>query len=128
MGKFVKVLSLLAFILIDANGYVIYSIAQDISMGFENEEVRKNFYVNMGRIQGLKRGTKLSVYRDITKSDPVDAQKRYAHTIKVGTLEVIHTEENSAITVYEGSEKTSDPIVLDGRTPMVGDTVNVDIN
>ena len=128
MAKLLKTVLFLAFSSFVANGYVIYSIAQDIPMGFDKEEVRKNFYVNMGEIQGLKKGTKLSVYRDVVKLDSEDEKKRYAYRIKIGYLEVVHTEDNSAIAVHKESEKINKQIVLDGYGPMVGDTVDVDVD
>ena len=80
-----------------AKDYVIYSIAQDIPMGFKEEKLKKNFYVNMGKSQGLKDGSVLDVYRVISVLDPYENKKRFNHRVKIGEIKVIHSEETSAI-------------------------------
>ena len=39
-----------------AKDYVIYSISQDIPMGYPKEVLRKNFYIDMGKNQGVVKG------------------------------------------------------------------------
>jgi len=57
--------------------YIIYSVAQDIPMGIENEVINKNYYINMGIKQGLDQGTILDVFRIISRVDPYKTKKRY---------------------------------------------------
>jgi hypothetical protein len=72
MRKFfdLPVLFLIAFTfttsLAIAKDFVIYSIAQDIPMGNKDEVIRKNFYVDMGSSQGVKKGSVLEVYRVVS--------------------------------------------------------------
>src|SRR6218665_793580 len=82
-----------------AKDYVIYSIAQDIPMGNKDEIIRKNFYVDMGTSQGVKKGSILDVYRVVSVLDPYESKKRFNHRIKIGEVKVLHAEDTSAIGV-----------------------------
>lgn len=98
-------------------------------MGIENETITKNYYVNMGEKQGLESGTVLDVFRVISRLDPYETKKRYNYRVKIGELEVIHAEENSAITnlkaIDEGQKKG---IFFDVPGLMIGDHVGVKVN
>lgn len=110
-----------------ARDYIIYSIAQDIPMGYENEVVNKNYYVNMGQKQGLSEGTILDVYRIISRLDPYETKKRYNYKVKIGELKVLHTEEDSAIAGMEMMPANKD-IFYDVNGLMIGDHVGVKVN
>ena len=111
-----------------ANDYVIYSISQEISMGLKDEKLQKNFYINIGSNQGLRKGTKLNVYRKISKLDPINNENKYTHTIKMGILEVIHAEENSAIAFLSNTIKQDKHLVFDIAAPIIGDIVDVKVD
>jgi hypothetical protein len=53
-----------------ARSYVIFSMAQDLPMGFDNEVIRKNYYVNLGASQGIKKDSILDVFRIISIQNP----------------------------------------------------------
>ena len=111
-----------------ARDYIIYSIAQDISMGVPNEKIKKNYYINMGLQQGLKTGTLVDVFRIISMNDPYEAKKRYDHKVKVGELKVLHSEQDTAITVFNNFEEGEEIPYFEIRNFMIGDRVNVKIN
>ena len=77
-----KVLTLLACLIFSqsiwARSYVIFSLAQDLSMGTENEIIRKNYYVNMGSGQGVKKDSLLDVFRIVSVQNPYDNKKAQA--------------------------------------------------
>ena len=131
-----RIATTLVFFLMTISGwaqdYVIYSIAQEVPMGFENEKKIKNFYVNIGTEQGLRPGVRLNAYRNVVKMDTVESKKRYQHKVRVATLEVVHSEVNSSITVSTSTtnsrEKQSESFALDIEEPMVGDTVVVKLD
>ena len=54
----------------NSRDHLIYTVAEDIPMGYENEVIKKNYYINMGVEQGIKQGTVLDVFRVISKSNP----------------------------------------------------------
>ncbi|MFZ8999739.1 MAG: FlgT C-terminal domain-containing protein [Bacteriovoracaceae bacterium] len=107
--------------------FIIYSITQDFPMGFENEVLNKNFYINMGETQGLKSGTTLDVYRKVSRLDPYTSKKMHNHKVKIGELEVIHVEEQTSITKLKKYSMNKSAIQFEIRKFMIGDKVKVNI-
>lgn len=110
-----------------AKDYVIYSISQDIPMGIKDEVIRKNFYVDMGKNQGVKKGSVLDVYRVVSVLDPYGGKKRFNHKVKVGQLKILHSEETSSIGVLNKMEEAESTPVFDVNAFMIGDLVNVHV-
>ncbi len=108
--------------------YIIYSVAQDIPMGYENEVINKNYYVNMGSKQGLDHGTVLDVYRVISRLDPYKTKKRYNYRVKIGELKVLHTEDDSAIAELSQIKPVSEKIYFEVPSFMIGDHVEVSVD
>ena len=108
-----------------AKDYVIYSISQDIPMGVKDEKLKKNFYINMGKTQGLKAGSNVDVFRVISILDPYMNKNRFNHKVKIGKLKIIHSEDASAIARLEKLESGDNVPVLDVAKIMVGDLVEV---
>jgi hypothetical protein len=123
-----KLLSVVCLLLITpalANNYVIYSVSQNIPMGYDNEVVKKNYYVNMGLNQGVKEGTILAVYRRIVKQDPYETKTRYSHKVKLGEVKVLHAENNTAITTIQDLDIGTSRPMIEIEAPMIGDSVEV---
>lgn len=110
-----------------AKDYVIYSISQDIPMGYEKEVLRKNFYVDMGKNQGLAKGSLLDVYRVVSVLDPYESKKRYNHKIKIGEVKVLHAEESSSIGIMSKTEEADETPVLEIGKLMIGDVVTAHV-
>ncbi len=110
-----------------AKDYVIYSIAQDIPMGTPNETIRKNFYVDMGKNQGVKKDSVLDVFRIVSVLDPYGGKKRFNHKVKVGELKILHSEETTSIGVLNKMEDLEETPVLEVNALMIGDLVNVHV-
>ena len=111
-----------------AKDYIIYSIVQGIPMGEDNEVIKKNYYVNLGDKQGVKKGITLDVFRIISRLDPYETKKRYNYKVKIGELEVIHTEENTAITQLKTFENGKESPLFEIENFMIGDKVGVKID
>jgi hypothetical protein len=108
--------------------HLIYSVSQDIPMGWENEKLRKNFYLNLGENQGVKSGTILNVYRIVSRQNPYDNGKRINHRVKIGEVEVIHSEDESSIAISKKSLVSKKKTPLDSIASfMIGDHVEVRI-
>lgn len=126
-----KLLTLLMILLVTpsvfARSYVIFSMAQDLAMGFENEVVKKNYYVNIGQGQGVKKDTILDVFRIISVQNPYDNKKRVNYKVKIGELKVLHASDEAAITVVSEYEKEDLP-VLELSQFMIGDHVAINVN
>ncbi len=110
-----------------AKDYVIYSISQDIPMGHKDEIIRKNFYVDMGSNQGIKKGSILDVYRVVSVLDPYESKKRFNHRIKIGEVKILHSEDSSAIGMLNKLEDSEDTPVFEVGKMMIGDIVAVKI-
>lgn len=110
-----------------AKDYVIYSISQDIPMGYKDELVKKNFFVDMGKNQGVKKGSVLDVYRVVSVLDPYESKKRYNHRVKIGEMKVLHVEDSSAIGMLNKLEEGEDTPVFEIGKMMIGDIVTVKV-
>ena len=110
-----------------ARDFIIFSIVQDLPMGYEEEVVNKNFYVNIGSNQGVAEGTTLDVFRTISRLDPYKRKQRYKYKIKIGELQVLHSEKDSAIATLKETNVGKDLKVYDIGSFMVGDKVNVSV-
>lgn len=110
-----------------AKDYVIYSISQDIPMGNKNEVIRKNFYLDMGKNQGVSKGSILDVFRVVSVLDPYENKKRFNHKIKVGELKVLHAEDGSSIGVLSKLESPDETPLFDISSVMIGDVVTAHV-
>lgn len=110
-----------------AKSYVIFSMAQDLPMGLENEVVRKNYYINMGNGQGVKKDSILDVFRIISVQNPYDAKARVNYKVKIGELKVIHSMDNAAIAMVNEYEKEDTPI-FEIPQFMIGDHVSINVD
>lgn len=110
-----------------ARDHQIFTVAEDLPMGFENEILRRNYYVDIGSEQGVARGTTLDVFRTISKSNPYDDRRRVNYRVKIGELEVLHSEDSSSIGIlktFEGGKKAP---IFEISNFMIGDMVTVKV-
>lgn len=110
-----------------ARSYVIFSLTQDLPMGFDNEVIRKNYYINLGSTQGVKKDTLVDVFRVISIQNPYDNQKRVNYKVKIGELKVLHSSADASIAVVSEYEKESVPI-FELNQFMIGDQVAINID
>lgn len=110
-----------------AKDYVIYSINQDIPMGHEKEVLRKNYYIDMGKNQGVKKGSVLDVYRVVSVLDPYESKKRFNHKIKIGEVKVLHAEDSSSIGILNKIESEEETPVFEIGKLMIGDIVSAHV-
>ncbi|MCB9060362.1 MAG: hypothetical protein H6622_02435 [Halobacteriovoraceae bacterium] len=110
-----------------AKDFIIYSIVQDIPMGEPNEIVKKNYYVNLGKGQGVNQGTVLNVYRQISRIDAYESKQRFNYNIKIGELKVIHSEDSSSIGLIQNFRDQKDDPLFEISGLMIGDKVDVKI-
>ena len=126
-----KILLILCTLLMSQNiwarSYVIFSLAQDLSMGLENEVIRKNYYVNMGKGQGVKKDAILDVFRIISVQNPYDNKKRVNYKVKIGELKVIHASDEAAIATVNEYEKDDVP-VFELPQFMIGDHIAINVD
>lgn len=107
--------------------YVIFSMAQDLPMGLDGEVIRKNYYVNMGASQGIKKDSVLSVFRILSVQNPYDNMKRENFKVKIGELKVIHSSQDASIAMVNEYEKEDVPI-FELNQFMIGDHVAISVD
>jgi hypothetical protein len=112
---------------VSARSYVIFSMAQDLPMGFDNEIVRKNYYINMGSGQGVKKDSIVDVFRIVSVQNPYDNKKRVNYKVKIGELKVLHSSDEAAIAMVNGYEKEETPI-FEINQFMIGDHVSINVD
>lgn len=127
-----KVLTLLSLILFSqaiwAKSFVIFSLTQDLPMGHEGEVVRKNYYVNMGSGQGVKKDSVLDVFRIISIQNPYDNKKRVNYKVKIGELKVVHSSDDAAIAMVNNYEKEENTPIFELPQFMIGDHVSINVD
>ncbi len=96
-------------------------------MGMPGEQLKKNYYVNLGKGQGVGEGTTLNVYRQVSRNDPFETKKRYTYSVKIGELKVLHAEENAAIASLKDVKLTETDPLFEIKNFMIGDKVSVTI-
>jgi hypothetical protein len=111
-----------------ARSYVIFSMAQDLPMGLENEVVRKNYYINMGSGQGIKKDSVLDVFRIVSIQNPYDNKKRVNYKVKIGELKVLHSSDEAAIAMVNGYEKIEGTPIFELNQFMIGDHVSINVD
>lgn len=127
MKLLVLLTSLIFSTTIFARSYVIFSLAQDLPMGLENEVVRKNYYINMGSGQGVKKDSILDVFRIVSVQNPYDNKKRVNYKVKIGELKVLHSSDEAAIAMVNEYEKEDVPI-FELNQFMIGDHVSINVD
>lgn len=127
-----KVLTLISFLIFTtttwAKSYVIFSLAQDLSMGNEAEVIRKNYYINMGSGQGIKKDSVVDVFRIVSIQNPYDNKKRVNYKIKIGELKVLHSMNDASIAMVNQYEKPEETPIFELPQFMIGDHVSINVD
>jgi hypothetical protein len=106
-----------------AADFVVYSVFKPVDLGNPGDSPQKDFYVNMGSLQGLHEGTSLDVLRRISTYDLLNEKLYQDVTFPIARLKVIHVENNAAICRLDKvltADKTPETSI---RAVMVGDLV-----
>lgn len=103
---------------------VIIEVRKNISLS-KNDKVYKNFYINGGENFGLKKGNIVDVLRRVPFHDPLKNISVGDIRIKVGELEIIHSERNLSVAKLISQESSENRPVLDYEAVMVGDRLDL---
>ena len=127
-----KVLTLLACLIFSQNiwarSYVIFSLSQDLPMGHDGEVIRKNYYINMGSGQGVKKDSVLDVFRIVSVQNPYDNKKRVNYKVKIGELKVLHSSDDASIAVVNKYEEKEETPIFELPQFMIGDHVAINVD
>ena len=97
-------------------------------MGNEGEVVRKNYYINMGAGQGVKKDSIVDVFRIISVQNPYDNKKRVNYKVKIGELKVVHSSDEASIAMVNGYEKEDVTPIFELPQFMIGDHVSINVD
>jgi hypothetical protein len=128
MKIFILLFSLLMSTTTWSRSYVIFSMAQDLPMGVENEVIRKNYYINMGSGQGVKKDSVLNVFRIVSVQNTYDNKQRVNYKVKIGELKVIHSSDEASIAMLNEYEKESTTPIFELPQFMIGDHVSINVD
>lgn len=109
-----------------ARNFVIFSMTQDLPMGYDNQIIRKNYYVNIGTNQGVKKDTHLDVFRIISVLNPYDNKQRVNYKVKIGELKILATTDSASIAILAKMEENTP--IFDLSQFMIGDHVSISVN
>lgn len=124
--KFIILLVLTLFSLPTfARDYVIFNMAQDLPMGYEDEIIRKNYYVNLGKGQGVNKDSVLEVHRIISIQNPYDNKRRVNYKVKIGELKVVHSSDEASIAKVH--HYIDEETIFEIPMFMIGDHVSISV-
>ena len=106
-----------------ANDAIVYSVYKGIDLGFPNEELQKDFFINLGTNQGIKTGAILEVSRKMPSYD-LTTEKLYKDLVfPFAKLRVIHAEKDASIARLETLYPASKTHIINPKGVIVGDIV-----
>ncbi len=107
----------------NAAEYSVYEVFRAIDLGESDRQPPKEIFINMGALQGLKKGSVLDVYRKISSFDNVAEKLAGEHVVPVGRIKVIHTDEKTAIARMDRFVSLEQEPALLPQSIMIGDLV-----
>jgi hypothetical protein len=108
--------------------HLIYSVSEEIPMGYENEVTKRNFYLNIGSNQGVSAGTVLDVFRVISRINPYENLTRVKYKVKIGQIKVLHSDDEAAIGIMTELKDETNTQLIHLKGFMIGDHVAVNTN
>jgi hypothetical protein len=111
-----------------AENYTVYALNQDLPMGEKDEVINKNFFLTIGREQGVYPGATLDVFRTLFVLNGSNSMERINHRVKIGEMRVIHSENRASVAVLENLLKGEPGLVLQFKGFRIGDEVSPKIS
>ena len=127
MARFICIIFCQFFVLSNlySKDFIIYSIEHAVPMGYENEKVNKNYYLNLGKLQGIRNGSIVNVLRRKTTKNQFHNYEQIEMDIKLGTLRIIHSEDYASIGVEDSKSEQNKKEFAGHKGFMIGDIVTV---
>ena len=111
-----------------AGNYAVYALNQDFPMGEKDEVINKNFFLTIGKEQGVYPGALLDVFRTLFVLNGSNSMERINHRVKIGEMRVIHSENRASVAVMENLLKGETGLVLQFKGFRIGDEVSPKIS
>lgn len=107
-----------------ATDSIVFGMKTEIPMG-EKDVPRRDYYMSIGTVHGVKVGSVLEVYRSVTTSDDLNNKTAQNISFKVATLKVIHAEGDVSVGRIQTLLPSQDVPIGAFPTVVVGDRVSV---
>ncbi len=101
---------------------------EELNMGVNDTPLRKNYFINMGSNQGVKKDTVIDVFRVISVLNPYDNKKRVNYKVKIGELKVITSSDEAAIGFVNSYLPKDEAPIFELEQFMIGDHVAISVN
>lgn len=106
-----------------ADEFAVYQVFRGIDLGESDRPPPKDFFINMGSNQGMKKGAVLDVYRKISSFDNLSQKLVGDHMIPVGRIKVIHSDDKTSIARLDKFVSVDQEPGLLPQAIMIGDVV-----
>lgn len=104
----------------------VISVRREIALTEATSKgVKQEFLINAGSRMGISKGTKLKVYRTVPVVDPFNGNKQHELKVDFATVEVVHVEEDVAVTQLVKLTEASKGSYIGLRGIIVGDFVSL---
>jgi hypothetical protein len=107
-----------------AGGPTIFDVRRSLPLE-PDEEVTKDFYINVGPESGLKKGVYVSVVRAVPIHDPIKNMQQATLHIPVGKLKVIDVQRGITVARLESELGDDERPTLEFEGVMVGDQLDL---
>ncbi len=107
-----------------AKQFVVTAVIKDFPMTAKTA-VEKDYYLNAGERNGLKKGMVVDASRQLPVYDSINSKTLARTSVKIARLRIIHTDDSVAVARLEQFYTTKDtPLTLSDGV-MVGDDIAI---
>ena len=107
-----------------ANDYHIYGVQKKLQMS-PDDSVIKDYYINAGTIQGLKKGAILKVFRRISMQDVFRNQTQDAIEVPVAEIKILFADRTMSVGRLHKNFRDDEFPVLNPDTIITGDKLDI---
>ncbi|MFZ9595427.1 MAG: hypothetical protein ACO3A2_05050 [Bdellovibrionia bacterium] len=104
----------------------VYSVSQALGLGGSAEPPAKDYYLTLGTSQGVRRGSRLRVFRHVATFDLFKDQMDRAVTFPIAVIRVVHVESETSVARLEAFLSPDDHVSISPQAIMVGDLVRLE--
>ncbi len=107
-----------------ADEAVVIEVRKNIGLS-KADKIYKNFFINGGSNVGLVKGSKVDVLRRVPVHDPLKNSSIGDIRVKVGELEIIHSDPKISVARMLSQESPDNRPLLEYEAVMVGDRLDL---
>ena len=105
--------------------FTVYSVYQHLDLGNENEKPQRDYYINMGTDQGVRKGSSVTVIKKVATYDAVSEKLYKEMAFPFARMKIIHAEPNLSVARVEKFLPVENVPAVNPQAVMVGDIVRL---